>query len=118
MKLFVCLRVSVLTECYCQCRCHVWRWGRGLQYWQLSCSGCLVELCVLGSESSVVRSCPPQSLSQSSRPRLPAENTHARGVDADETPGCPFLGDGQGAYKYVCVGAVGVPVATVDAETA
>lgn len=51
-------------------------------------------------------------------PRLPAKHTHARSIDADETPCCPFLKQGQGAYKYVCVGAVGVPVATVNAQTA
>lgn len=61
---------------------------------------------------------PPQSVPQSSCPRLPTENTHTCSVDTDETPGCPFLEDGQGAYEYVCVGAVGVPVATIDAEAA
>ena len=76
------------------------------------------EKCVCLVRSSVVRSGPPQSVAQSSPPGLPTENTHTRGVDADEAPGCPFLEDGQGTYEYVCVGAVGVPVATVDAQTA
>lgn len=68
--------------------------------------------------SSAVRRRPPQSAAQSSSPRLPAENTHTCGVDADETPRCMSSIDGQGTYKYVSVGAVGVPVAAVDAKTA
>lgn len=75
-------------------------------------------LCVLGSEFSVqgqFRSAPQSSWSC---PRLPAQNAHACSIDADKTPGCPFFVDGQSTYKYMCVGAVGVPMAIVDAQTA
>lgn len=121
MKLFVYMSLCMGIECYGQCVC----------VGECMCRGGGKRITVLaiklqwlfrrnvcawfkGQWSGVV----PLSVSQSSCPRLPAENTHTCGVDADETPGCPFVEDGEGAYEYVCVGTVGVPVATVDAETA
>lgn len=113
-----CMSKCVRIECNVQYGCMFgsWRGGRitvlaiKLQ-WLFRRSVCLVH-------SSVVRRRPPQSAAQSSSPRLPAENTHTGGIDADETPCCVSSIDGQGTYEYVCVGAVGVPVAAVDAKTA
>lgn len=115
MCVCVCGLNAMFCVCVGECMC-----GGGEEDYSIGNKAAVAveEKCVCLVHSSMVRSRSPLSVSQPSRPRLPAENTHTSGVDTDETPGCPFLEDGEGAYEYVCVGAVGVPVATVDAETA
>lgn len=56
------------------------------------------EKCLCSVHSLVVGR-PPQSVPPSSSPRLPAEDAHTGGIDADVTPGCLFIEGGEGTYK-------------------
>lgn len=71
----------------------------------------LIVFSVWGSSWSVCPQAP-------SRPRLPAQDAHTSSIDADKSPRCPFIVDGERAYKYMRVGAVGVPMALVDPQAA
>lgn len=62
MKLLVCVCVCAQTECYDECLCIFGGGKRITVLAKKSCSGCLEEMCVLGSEFSGQESSSPVSV--------------------------------------------------------